>query len=171
MRYRIEVPAHGNQDTETSEYVEEATHQEETGNESYVSDSHVNISQSKYCGSESQQAHEHGDQEETLSSINFRGDGGVVTTEFMAEQFFIARRDMQVTDEADFPNPYPGNARGDDGGVAHMPHSPFHNSHRHGAQDPAHRAQSKGGHLEVRGADQGAHPLEMLYSVAGTVAT
>lgn len=145
MRYRIEIPAHRNQDAQTSEYVEAATHQEEMGNESFASDSHINIPQSKYCGSHSQQAHEHGDQQETLSSINFVGDGGVIATEFVAELFFIARRDVKVTDEADFPNPHPGNTRGDDSGVVHVPHSPFHHSHWNGAQDPAHRTQSEGG--------------------------
>lgn len=144
MCYWIEIPAHGNQDAQTSKYVEEAAHQEETGNDRFVSDSHTDISQSKYCGSQSQQAHEHGDQQETLRSVNFMGDGGVIATEFMAELFFIARRDVTVTDEADFPNPHPGNARGDDGGVVHVPHPPFHNSHWNGAQDPAYRTQSKG---------------------------
>jgi len=142
---RIEIPAHGNQDAEAGEYVEAATHQEETGNESFASDSHINISQSKNCGSQAQQARAHGNQQETLSGVNFMGDGGVVATEFVAELFFIARRDVNVTDEADFPNPHPGNARGDDGGVVHVPHSPFHKSHGNSAQDPAYCAQNKAG--------------------------
>lgn len=89
--YRIEVPAHWNQDTQTGKYVEEATQQEEMGDESFAADSHINISQSKYCGCQSQQTHDHGDQQETLGNINFMGDEGVVATEFMTELFFIAR--------------------------------------------------------------------------------
>jgi len=144
MSYRIEVMAHWNQDTQTGTYVEAATHQEETGNGSFTTDSHRNVSQSIYCGSQSQQSRDHGDHQETLSSIDFARDGGVITAEFVAELLFIARRDMIITDEADFPNPHPGNARGDDGGVVHMPHSPLHKSHGNGAQNPAYCPQCKG---------------------------
>lgn len=56
---------------------------------------------------------------------------------------------MKITDEADFPNPHPRNARGDYGGVVHMPHSPLHKSHGNGAQDPAYCTQGKGSQLEV----------------------
>lgn len=64
---------------------------------------------------------------------------------------------MNITDEADFPNPHPGDARGDDGGVVHVPHPPLHKSHGNGAQNPAYCPQCKGSQLEVRGFNQGAH--------------
>lgn len=89
--YRVEVIAHWNQDAQTSKHIEEATHQEETDNGSFMTDSHINIPQSTYCGGQSQQSHDHGDHQETLSSIDFARDGGVITTEFMAELLFIAR--------------------------------------------------------------------------------
>lgn len=62
-----------------------------------------------------------------------------------------------VVVHADFPHAHAHQARGQEGVVLYVPHSPFHEAHGRGGQDPAHRGHRKAGHLAVGARDEQQH--------------